>query len=130
MLNATDYQYSELTAPSCTESGVACYQWNSDEYGNYQFYASVGATGHTDSNNDSKCDDCEIFLSMGDLDLDGDVDANDLTLLARHVGGIEVVTDPSILRNADVDGDGDIDASDLTVHARYVGGIIADWPQA
>lgn len=66
---------------------------------------------------------------MGDLDLDNDVDAYDLTMLARHVGGIELVTGQALM-NADVDGSGDVDAYDLTRHARYVGGIITDWDQS
>ena len=65
----------------------------------------------------------------GDMNGDGDVDAEDLTLLARHVAGIEVSTDPVVLKNADVDGNGEIEASDLTLHARYVAGIITDWDQ-
>lgn len=63
----------------------------------------------------------------GDLDLDGDVDSTDLTLLARHVARIEVLTNPAALINADVNDDGNIDASDLTIHARYVARIISDW---
>ena len=66
---------------------------------------------------------------LGDLDLDGDVDAYDLTALARHVGGIEEVTDAVALANADVTGDGRINANDLTKHARFVGGIITSWDQ-
>lgn len=65
----------------------------------------------------------------GDIDLDGDVDSYDLTTLARHVGGIEYITDTEALTNADVNNDGDIDAYDLTKHARYVGGIITNWDQ-
>lgn len=65
----------------------------------------------------------------GDIDLDGDVDSDDLTLLARHVGGIEVITDTAVLANANVNGDGGVDSDDLTKHARYVGGIITDWSQ-
>ena len=64
---------------------------------------------------------------LGDLDLDGDVDAEDLTILARHVAGIEILTDTTALANADVNGDGSIDANDLTMHARYVAGIITAW---
>ena len=65
---------------------------------------------------------------LGDLDEDGDVDAYDLTLLARYVGGIDLLTGQALL-NADVDGDGDVDAYDLTKHARFVGGIITNWDQ-
>lgn len=64
----------------------------------------------------------------GDLNGDGNVDSDDLTLLARHVGGIELVSGQN-LENADVNGDGVVNSDDLTVHARYVGGIIKDWDQ-
>jgi len=67
--------------------------------------------------------------TLGDLDLDGDVDAEDLTILARHVAGIELLTDAARLVDADVNKDGDIDAEDLTKHARYVAEIITDWDQ-
>ena len=65
----------------------------------------------------------------GDLDFDGDVDAEDLTILARHVAGIEVLTDVTALKNADVDGSDEITAEDLTLHARFVAGIITSWDQ-
>lgn len=65
----------------------------------------------------------------GDVDLDEDVDSDDLTLLARHVGGIELLENATALLNADVNGDENIDSDDLTKHARYVGGIITDWSQ-
>ena len=65
----------------------------------------------------------------GDLNGDGEVNSADLTLLARHVGGIEYITDSALLANADVNGDGEVNSADLTKHARYVGGIITDWSQ-
>lgn len=65
----------------------------------------------------------------GDLDSDWDVDAEDLTILARHVAGIEVLTDAAALKNANVDGSCEITAEDLTLHARYVAGIITNWDQ-
>ena len=80
-----------------------------------------------DNNKDHKCDVCQKSMLLGDLDLDGDVDAKDLTLLARHAAGIELLEDPVALQNADVNGDGQISADDLTMHARYVAGIIAAW---
>ena len=64
----------------------------------------------------------------GDLNLDGNVNSDDLTLLARHVGGIELVTGEALL-NADVNGDGLVNSDNLTKHARFVGGIITDWNQ-
>ena len=64
---------------------------------------------------------------LGDLNLDRIIDADDLTIIACHVGGIEELTDPVKLANADLDGNGLIDSEDLTIHACYVGGIISDW---
>ena len=59
----------------------------------------------------------------GDVDGNKDVDASDLTVLARHVGKIEEITDAKLLKNADVDGVAGVDANDLTKLARFVGKI-------
>ena len=59
----------------------------------------------------------------GDIDLDGDVDARDLTLMARHIAKIESITDPAALDNADINSDGDISALDLTKLARHIAKI-------
>ncbi|MCC8077723.1 MAG: leucine-rich repeat protein [Oscillospiraceae bacterium] len=61
----------------------------------------------------------------GDLNGDGEVNASDLTILARHVGKVETMEDEAYLANADVTGDGNVDASDLTKLAQYVGKIIS-----
>ncbi len=61
----------------------------------------------------------------GDLNGDDEVNASDLTILARHVGKVEYITDETALANADVTGDGNVDASDLTKLAQYVGKIIS-----
>ncbi|MCD7902734.1 MAG: dockerin type I domain-containing protein [Oscillospiraceae bacterium] len=53
------------------------------------------------------------------------MDASDLTILARHVGKVEYITDETALANADATSDGEIDASDLTKLAQYVGKIIS-----
>lgn len=68
----------------------------------------------------------ESPVLTGDVDGDWDVDAADLTLVARHVGGIELLSD-EMLKNADVDGNGIVNARDLTIHARFTGGIILRW---
>ena len=65
----------------------------------------------------------EDVLFVGDTDGDGEISASDLTKLARHVGGIETITDAALLANADIDGDGEVGAADLTKLARFVGGI-------
>ncbi len=62
-------------------------------------------------------------VTRGDVNLDGKVDAADLTVLARHVAGISFLTDPQALSNADVTGEGGISASDLTKLARFVAHI-------
>lgn len=63
---------------------------------------------------------------VGDLDLDGDITSEDLTLLARVIAGIESLEGEALL-NADVDGDDDVSSEDLTMHARYIAGIIDTW---
>jgi len=60
---------------------------------------------------------------LGDVDKNGAVEADDLTRLARHVGGIETITDAQSLTNADVTKNKSVDADDLTRLARHVGGI-------
>ncbi|MCD7786830.1 MAG: leucine-rich repeat protein [Oscillospiraceae bacterium] len=74
------------------------------------------STGPDDETGDS---------TPGDLNGDGEVDASDLTVLARHVGKVETMEDETALANADVTGDGNVDASDLTRLAQYVGKIIS-----
>ena len=78
-------------------------------------------------------DNWELYIlnttdMTGNLNLDGKVDSDDLTLLARHVAGIETVSGKALL-NADVNSDGSVNSDDLTLLARYVAGIITSWEQ-
>lgn len=59
----------------------------------------------------------------GDVNKDGEVNSDDLTALARHVGGIEEITDAVGLANGDTNGDTSVNSDDLTQLARHVGGI-------
>ena len=76
---------------------------------------------------DLECRELEVYTGLpvtpGDLDGDGEITASDLTALARHVAGIETVTDAHLLANAELDGVSGISAEDLTKLARKVAHI-------
>jgi len=66
----------------------------------------------------------DILTLLGDVNLDGEVTASDLTMLARHVAKIETITNADSLANAEVTGNDELTAEDLTKLARYVAKII------
>ena len=72
---------------------------------------------------DTKVAGSQEFV-LGDVTGDGEVDANDLTALSRHVARIEEFTGEALLKAADVNSDGEVDANDLTVLSRFVAKII------
>ena len=63
-------------------------------------------------------------LQAGDVNQDTNVDAKDLTVLARHLAKIEVITNSLQIKAADTNRDGAITALDLTLLAKYVAKII------
>ena len=65
-------------------------------------------------------------MQLGDVTGDGEVTANDLTSLSRHIARIEQLND-SNLNVADVNKDSKIDADDLTTLSRFVARIITDF---
>ena len=69
-----------------------------------------------------------VSVYYGDIDMDGDVDNDDLTLLQLHVAGTSVLTDSEQLARADVNGDGTITVSDRLTLAQYVNGMIDSFP--
>lgn len=111
--------------PTCMEAGISEGQYCSTCNKVLVAQTPIPALGHVDSNNDGVCDNCIV---KGDLNLDGEVNSDDLTMLARHVGRIDLVTGPALL-NSDVNGDGVVNSDDLTKLARYVGRIISNWDQ-
>ena len=90
----------------------------------YNCCGSEFVTGQEHTFEEGKCICGADEPVKGDVDLDGKVEASDLTTLCRHVAKIEYVTDEVALHNADVTGDGVLAADDLTMLARYVAKII------
>lgn len=60
---------------------------------------------------------------LGDVNLDGSIDAKDMTVLSRHTAKIALITDARALANADINQDGEVTAADLTKIARHVAKI-------
>lgn len=58
---------------------------------------------------------------LGDVDLSGEVDITDVTVLLRHVGYIDRIIDNNILDNIDFYNDDEVDITDVTVLLRHVG---------
>ena len=59
---------------------------------------------------------------LGDVNLDGDIDSQDLTALARHIAKIEYISDQALV-NADISKDGSVSSDDLTKLARHIAKI-------
>ncbi|MCD8390067.1 MAG: leucine-rich repeat protein [Oscillospiraceae bacterium] len=98
-------------------------EWNAIEIGDGNTNLTSATIHYTTTDADDE--PTSPATTPGDLNGDGEVDASDLTILARHVGKVETMEDETALANADVTGDGNVDASDLTKLAQYVGKIIS-----
>ena len=62
----------------------------------------------------------------GDANGDGQVNAKDLTRLARHLAKIDPITETELIENSDVTHDGKVTSDDMTKLARYVAKIITN----
>lgn len=66
-------------------------------------------------------DDLGIGAAMGDIDLDGEVNVFDVTMLQRYIAELELPDDPEYTALiADVDGDGEAGIFDATRIQRYL----------
>jgi len=132
---ATDDVTIELWAERATEAtytttvtgNTATYSIENVEPGTYTM--KVSKPGHITREYtvvvaDSVVTQDATICPKGDVNLDGEVNADDLTALARHVAKIETLSDPYALLCADVDDNGSLSADDLTKLARYVAKII------
>lgn len=66
---------------------------------------------------------------LGDINLNGEVNASDYPLLAQHIFGHNPVTDAMALTAADINSNGTVNASDYPPLAQYIfGHIELEWP--
>ena len=75
-------------------------------------------------NSDDVTQDVAIY-QLGDVNMNGKVNAADVTMLARHVARIKTITDDYALLLANTNKEGKINAADVTRLARYVAKIIS-----
>jgi hypothetical protein len=68
------------------------------------------------------------IYQLGDVNMNGKVNAGDVTHLGRHVARINLIEDAYALLLADTNGNGKINAGDVTTLARYVAKIIDTMP--
>ena len=120
----------EVVGHTCT---FAKYEFDEDSH--WQVCECGKMIDNTDWDHDFTNGDCVCGAKKpatglkGDVNLDGEITAADVTLLAQHAAGIEFITDPVALANGEVNGDGEITAADVTKLACYAAGIITDWDQ-
>lgn len=87
---------------------------------------TVTAAGNSNYNSASKI--ITIFVKksymMGDINLDGTVNIDDVTLIQKYIANISEL-DSEQLKTADVTGDGDISIDDVTTIQKYLASMIA-----
>ncbi len=65
--------------------------------------------------------------TMGDVNLDGEVNVKDGLFLIQYLGGVRELSAEQ-LANADVDGDGKVTENDSNLIAQYLAGKIDTFP--
>ena len=110
------YTY-ERKEPTCTEDGYYLTLLN----GKVVSKKTIPATGHSFEND--ICTSCGASKYItGDIDKNGEIDVNDVTIFLRFVANWNGVVLASETL-ADVDGNSELDANDVTTLSR----IVANW---
>lgn len=102
-----------FTPLSCEPNCMASILLMLEEFG----YGSVVVSDFY--NPDGTCEYVFPKYSVGDINLDGNVNIADLGVLAKYIAEI-VVIDGDALKNSDCNGDGEVDIADLTRLAKYI----------
>lgn len=104
-----------VTDPTCTEMGYTTYACNCG-----QSYTDTytDPTGHSLVN--GICTVCGMSDSLGDVNLDGNVDMDDAVVLMRHVLKAEMLTESSALANGEVTHNDTLDMDDVVKLMQYV----------
>lgn len=134
---SSDYGYAWETGDTVSATlTVADHEWNEPTYtdngdGTHTAkYTCKNNASHTKSDapveHDFTAGDCVCEAKKpatglkGDVDLDGEAGTlEDVTMLARHYMGYEVITNTQSLTNGDIDENGTVELEDLTALARF-----------
>lgn len=66
--------------------------------------------------------DTQDYSKLGDVNLDGDVSIDDVTITQKYIANLEELSEQSI-KNADIDGNSKIEIDDVTLIQKYIAGI-------
>ena len=109
-----------VTAPTCTQQGYTTYTCHC---GDSYVSDHVAATGH--SYVDGTCKNCgqeEPVGLLGDVNMDGRINARDARALLRYIAGL-INADDIDVTVADYNGDGRINARDARALLRHIAGL-------
>jgi hypothetical protein len=124
--NSTNQQQTQATTTPVTttysnqQTNYTTTTANTTTAGNSQNTQQTNATTTTATNSNNT----NSSNTKGDANCDGDVLANDLTLVKKHLLGISILSGQGF-NNADINGDGDIQANDLLLLKKYILGIVS-----
>ena len=113
--------------PKCSQNGAMDLDGNKSEDGtNIHFWTYHGKDSQTYTI--EIIDNVNLYLNLlvliGDVNNDGDVTIDDVTLIQKYIANISEL-DSEQLKTADVTGDGDISIDDVTTIQKYLASMIA-----
>ena len=123
IIKATDHKWSTTASYTNNGNGTHTANYTCDNNAEHTYSDAPAAHVYVEGFCVCGADESLAGYMKGDVNLDGEIDSEDLTILARHIAKIEHITDLVALDNADITSDGDISSDDLTKLARHVAKI-------